>query len=49
MERGHTLAEGDVENFVLPEIAERGGEADPASEAMLVDAKKTRTQPVLKL
>ena len=49
MERGLTLTEGDVEDFVLPKIAERGGEADPARETMHVDAQKAWAQPILKL
>ena len=49
MERDRALAESNVEDLVLPEVAERGGKADPACEAMLVDAQKARAQPILEL
>ena len=40
---------GDIEGLVLAEVAERGGKAHTPREPMLVDTKKTWTEPVLKL
>ena len=40
MKGSHTLTEGDVEDLVLAEVAERGGKARTPREPMLVDTKK---------